>query len=266
MSRARFLLGCFVCALAACAGEEEPARGLLVLSGGGTLPAEALERVAQHVGFDAPVALIPDASEEPEEAAATARGRFTEAGFTDCRIVRIANDADELARCKVAYLGGGDQARLMDRVREGSADGRLAQLLRRGGVVIGHSAGTAVVGRVMITGKGSGDRAEAGAVETAPGLGLIAAVVDQHFVARARFTRLLVATLDSRERIGIGVDEATAAIVSEGTELEVVGSGTVTVIDARDAEVARADPGQAVAARGLRVHVLRRGDRWSLKR
>ena len=49
--------------------------------------------------------------------------------------------------------------------------------------------------------------------QVAAGLGLLAAVIDQHFDQRNRYGRLLMIVAQSPQLLGIGVDEDTAAVV-----------------------------------------------------
>jgi cyanophycinase len=98
-----------------------------------------------------------------------------------------------------------------------------------------------------------------------PGLGLWPeAIVDQHFLQKGRFNRLVLATIDHPELIGIGVDEETAAIV-RGSEVEVIGENNVTIIDARHASHEHLVKGEPAAARDLKVHILRAGMKFKYK-
>jgi len=103
--------------------------------------------------------------------------------------------------------------------------------------------------------------------QLAAGLGLLpGCIVDQHFQQRNRYGRLLYLLGQSPSLLGIGVDEDTAAIVTEGRFMEVAGRGSVTVLDGRQAR------SNAYAARrtspllisGARLHVLPAGARFDL--
>jgi cyanophycinase len=66
-------------------------------------------------------------------------------------------------------------------------------------------------------------------IETKTGLGLITSIiVDQHFVKRSRYNRLLSAVIEHPEVAGVGIDESTAILVS-GKTMEVVGASQVIV-------------------------------------
>ncbi len=84
-------------------------------------------------------------------------------------------------------------------------------------------------------------------------------IFDQHFLQRQRNNRLLSAVLDNPGIIGVGIDEATAAIVRNG-QIEVVGRSAVVVFDGRKAKVEKTPAGGVVAGTGVITSVLRAGD------
>ena len=64
------------------------------------------------------------------------------------------------------------------------------------------------------------------------GLGLLPGVlIDQHFEQRNRLGRLLALVAQSPALLGIGIDEDTAALVSPSGVMEVIGKGSVTLLD-----------------------------------
>lgn len=90
------------------------------------------------------------------------------------------------------------------------------------------------------------------------GLGLWdGAFVDQHFLARGRWARLLVAVLSTEGfEFGMGIDENTALVV-DGDAARVVGASGVIFFDTRG--VVPQDGG--VSWSGIRLHLLGSGDR-----
>ncbi|MBK7876141.1 MAG: cyanophycinase [Planctomycetes bacterium] len=98
------------------------------------------------------------------------------------------------------------------------------------------------------------------------GLGLMqGAIVDQHFVRRQRFNRLLSAVLDHPDLVGIGIDEKTSILV-HGNAFEVVGASTVLVLDARGARHLSKDGKEPGALFGATVSVLRAGMKYEFAR
>jgi cyanophycinase len=117
----------------------------------------------------------------------------------------------------------------------------------------------------MITGKADLQSLTAGSTVLAEGLALwTGGIFDQHFLKRQRTNRLLSAVLDHPGLVGIGIDEATAAIL-RGSELEVIGRSAVVVFDAREAGAGKAPTTGGVAATGIVTSVLRDGSTLSLR-
>jgi cyanophycinase len=99
------------------------------------------------------------------------------------------------------------------------------------------------------------------------GLGLIQGVViDQHFEQRNRYGRLLSLVAQSPSLLGLGIDEDTAAVIHDGSRLEVVGRGAVTVVDGQHV-VANAFAAKRTAPlliSGAVIHVLPTGSQFDL--
>jgi cyanophycinase len=166
------------------------------------------------------------------------------------------------------FLTGGNQLRLST-ILGGTM---LAQKIRRqnasGVPVAGTSAGASIMSEHMIAGGESNTSPSEGSVSLAPGLGLTnAVIVDQHFTQRNRLGRLLTASSFNPFLIGLGIDEDTAAFIGPDDQLEVVGSGTVTVVDASHlthSSMWLADKGQPISLLGLRLDVMGQGCRYDL--
>jgi cyanophycinase len=102
----------------------------------------------------------------------------------------------------------------------------------------------------------------------APGLGLTNHfIIDQHFRQRDRIGRLLTALAYNPFAIGIGLDEDTAAFIRPGDDLEVVGSGGITIIDPTNlthSSMDKARRGEPVCLIGLQLHILVSGGRFEI--
>jgi cyanophycinase len=78
---------------------------------------------------------------------------------------------------------------------------------------------------------------------------------------------LLTALAYNPFAVGIGLDEDTAAFIRPGDDLEVVGSGGITIIDPTDlsySSMDRARRGEPVSLIGVRVHILISGGRFEI--
>jgi cyanophycinase len=101
-------------------------------------------------------------------------------------------------------------------------------------------------------------------VRTGPGLEFLPGVlIDMHFAERGRLNRLLSAVALYPHELGLGIDEDTAVLV-DGRRLEVLGSGSVTVVDAGSAGDIRVPDDGRIAITGARIHVLPAGFTFEL--
>lgn len=242
--------------------------GHLVLVGGGSEPEAALRLVVElSEAAGGALLVLPLATTRPESGPAYQK-LFDEYGASEVRVLALTRREDAflpevLAALQSAggvWFTGGSQRRITERIAGTPVQEALRELLARGGVVAGTSAGTACQGSLMLTGRGDLDLLEADNVELVPGLELVPGVVfDQHFIARGRQARLLSAVLEHPELVGIGIDEGTAVHWTAGGLL-VIGRGHVLIYDGRGAETG--DDAGRLWGRELRLHALSAGQRW----
>ncbi len=240
---------------------------------------DILERfVMEAGGREARLAILPTASAIPDERAAFYSQLFADIGAGEAFHVPIASREDAqqgdnvaaLERASGVFLTGGDQARLVSALSDTPAFDALWARLKQGGVLAGTSAGASAFSATMIAGGQAGLQLRRDAVRLAPGLGIIQRlIIDQHFSQRDRLGRLLAAVALEPERLGVGIDEDTAIVYWGSGELEVIGSGHVFVVDARQARTRGLDERPAdrpFSLHGARLHVLTQGDRFNVTR
>ncbi len=229
-------------------------------------------------GEGAAIGIIPCASREPSIVGDRYYQIFQRMGAQRVQVldIRQRDECDEarwldiLGACTGVFVTGGDQLRLRDLI----GGTRLMEIIKqkvRGGdlALAGTSAGAAIMGEKMIAGGSSGESPNQALVDLTDGLGIVPEMlIDQHFHNRNRMARLLSAIAAHTDKLGIGIDEDTCiAIVGDGT-FQVLGKGTVTIVDPGSlvrtnyAQTSEADP---LSLHNLRVHVLSRGDRYDYK-
>ncbi len=252
-------------------------RGTLVIAGGG-MSSRSLEvreaflsrRVSGEVG------VIGAASSEPEASAARGVRAMDEAAGASVSVAlpfnearpELADDPEVVALiegCGALWFTGGSQSRIVEALRP---DGRetlawraCVRLLERGGVIGGSSAGAAMMCDPMIRRGRSANAMREGVgpegVDLGAGMGFFPwGLIDQHFLQRGRFGRLVVALGETGLRLGWGISEDSAIIVDRSTGwVEVIGRDGLALFDAR---ALVASEGRFV---GLRLSVLGDGDR-----
>ena len=124
----------------------------------------------------------------------------------------------------------------MDIVLHTPIHAAIKKAFENGATIAGTSAGAAMMSRQMITGNellgdsiGTGPftKIRYNMVEVKEGLGLVnTAVIDQHFIIRSRYNRLLSVLAANPALQCIGIDEATAIII-KGKKVTVTGASQV---------------------------------------
>ena len=228
-------------------------------------------------GPEARLAIISTASSLGDEATDLYESLFRSMGVAEVRGLRPltreeANDpalATQLTDATGTFMTGGNQLWLSS-VIGGTALGRaIIERHRHGTLVAGTSAGASAISTHMVAFGTSGATPKQRMTQMSAGLGLLPGVIiDQHFEQRNRLGRLLALVAQSPALLGMGVDEDTAALVSPSGVMEVIGKGSVMILDpARlqtDAyEVKRHRP---IMVSGVVLHSLPSGYRFDLRR
>jgi cyanophycinase len=270
------------------ASEPGPAKGSLVIIGGALRPDNAAvwERIVQLAGGKgAKIAVFASASAYPEKTGKSNVERLNKYG-ADAFFVPVAvklegtdykamaDDPQVAAAVRAsggAYFAGGDQERITRALRHPDGSNTLVldalwDMYRGGGVIAGSSAGAAIMSSTMF-----GDPKPVLATlklgvaeghEITPGLGFIGddVFIDQHLLVRGRFARMLPAMLKKGYKIGLGIDENTAMVVSPNRDVEVVGYRGALLIDLAGAS---AQDGPFNVS-NVRLSYLDSGDRFNI--
>lgn len=205
--------------------------GILIIAGGGMLPRNIKERFWNLAGdATSRIVVIPGSPLEPARLA-THEERWDDFETTSMTVLQAASraEADDpnfsraLDSATGVWLGGGQQSWVAARYRGTLVHEKLKQVLDRGGVIGGTSAGAAIMSDVMIAGGKREPVADRGFGFFPEG------IIDQHFLKRNRMTRLCRMLAEQPTLIGFGVDERTALIVErKGWRLSVIGDSYVT--------------------------------------
>ncbi len=214
-----------------------PERGSLVVIGGGAVGEEIWQEIARlGGGFDAPLVYIPTAGDNEPKPGADAflrRAGFTNVTMLHTRDRALADSpafAAPLAQARIVFFGGGRQWRLVDSYAGTRTEKAFADLLARGGVIAGTSAGATIQGSYLVRGA-----RENNFIMMAPGyesgFGYLRGVaIDQHLLKRKRENDLWSVLDRYPGLLGIGLDESTAIVVT-GDRFRVIGASLVAIYD-----------------------------------
>lgn len=136
-------------------------------------------------------------------------------------------------------------------------------------VVAGTSAGAAAMCNTMILKGGSEDALIKGKLQLSIGLDFINDLfIDTHFMERGRFGRLIQTVTANPNVLGMGLSEDTAAVIYNGNEMEIIGSGLAVVADGlsiKYSNISDIEDGNPISVEGVIMHVLCKGQIFSLK-
>ena len=143
-----------------------------------------------------------------------------------------ANSEQFIAPLKTAtgiFFDGGRQWRIADAYLNTLTHQAFFDVLNRGGVIIGSSAGATIQGSFLWRGDTRGNNILVG--DHTQGLAFLKnSVIDQHLLARNRQFDMVDFIRTTPELIGIGLDQATAILVQKDT-LQVIGKSYVLIYD-----------------------------------
>jgi cyanophycinase len=222
-----------------------PVDGALIIAGGGALGPKFIGRFVELAGG----LQRPGSSSCPVPAS---RASTTTAGAVSSNFARRAprrspcstpgtatspttpDSRPTLREATGVWIPGGRQWRLTEVYLGTRTHRELHDLLERGGVIGGTSAGASVQGSFMVRGAPEGNHIVVAPGRT-EGFGFLRGVaVDQHLRARNREYDMLQVLEVEPELLGFGIDEGTAVVV-RSDRATVVGSGFVAVYNAADA-------------------------------
>jgi cyanophycinase len=230
----------FVAATALAEPKIGPARGSLLIHGGGKLGRETLQEFVRLAGgVEANFVVIPTA--EPGEdwgEQYVAQFFLTRVGARHVTVLHtrdraVADSAafvEPLTKANAVWIDGGRQWRLADAYLGTRTLTELHHVLARGGVIGGSSAGATIQGSYMVRGAPEGNLIMmAKGHEEAFGF-LRNTAIDQHIITRHREGDMQAVIDAHPELLGLGIDEGTALIV-QGDHARVIGPSKVAVTD-----------------------------------
>lgn len=233
-----------------------------------------LKEVAAHVP-DGRLLLATVASHEPEGYLERYQKSFADLGIADVTELYVDDRAEAALEDKLKaldgmhaiFFSGGDQLRITSQIADTPIYERVHEIYRQGGVIAGTSAGASAMSEIMLVRGQNAASFRIGDLRTASGLGLLPnVIIDQHFAERGRIGRLIGAVSLNPRVLGIGIDENTAIVV-EGDQFRVIGSGAVYLVDATGvthSNIAEGLPEAALSIYDLKLHVLSAGDGFNL--
>ena len=224
------------------------------------------------------IEIITTASSVPDEVGEQYILAFNKLGCSNVGHLRIRvrdealeqASVERLKACKAVLFSGGNQLRLssifggtefLDILKERYENEYF--------LIAGTSAGAMAMSLTMIYEGNATNAHLKGEVKITTGLGFISGVIiDSHFNKRGRFSRLAQAVAANPGTIGIGLGEDTGIVVSNGEELEAIGSGSVMILDGRNIHhnnIADIEFDQPISVENIVVHIMAKGNTYNIR-
>ena len=255
-----------------------PHKGKLFIIGGGTITDSLRSQVlvaGQWKKGDV-IAAVTLASGYGDSAYIWMNDDFKKLTGEDCLRFdsAAAHDPKKIAALKAAkiiFLGGGDQERFMRIISNTPVKETIRAARNNGALIAGTSAGASVMSEAMITGNALMDtvlsstfkRLSKGNLELKEGLGLLdSVIIDQHFVVRSRYNRMLSAIMEHPNYNCIGINESTAIIVDNGWAT-VTGESQVIVFS--QPKNIHTTASHALAASSVQLRIYVAGEKFRIK-
>ena len=216
--------------------------GTLIIVGGGGSPRGLMDQFIELAGgFEkAKLVYVPcseqdDVGKKHSIVSAWKRAGVKNATFIHTKDRDQANsDDDFLEPLKDAtgiYFGGGRQWNFSDSYYGTQAHRLMKEVLGRGGVIAGSSAGASIQGRYLARATPIGNTRIMAFGYERGGLGFLDGVaIDQHFSQRRRQKDMTRLVTRYPQLLGIGIDESTAIVVQKSIA-KVIGRGKVHFYD-----------------------------------
>ncbi|MBD3224015.1 MAG: cyanophycinase [Caldithrix sp.] len=248
-------------------------RGHLIIIGGGSRPEAVMQKFIQLAGGEeARIAIIPTASSHYQESGKRCVEEMQNYGVQEARAFHILSqeqaNSDSMVNALQNYsgifFGGGNQNRLTEFINGTRTLQVLHKMYQEGKTLGGTSAGAAVMSSIMITGDGNWSILQKDSVISTPGFGMLKeAIIDQHFIARKRFNRLLNLVIQNKVD-GIGIDERTALWVKPDLKVEVMGKSVVIHLDVDRTSCPTETDLSTLRAQNIMLNVYGKGDQFQL--
>jgi cyanophycinase len=221
--------------------EPVVAKGSLVIVGGGGASDAIWKKFIELAGGeDSMIVVVPTAMEDPLAKESTEERLLKKYGAKNVvslhtRDRKQADDpkfSDVLLKAKGVWFSGGRQWRFVDSYEGTLTEKRFREVLERGGVIGGSSAGASIQSEYMPRGHPLGNTVMAAEGYERGFCFLPGCAVDQHFFARKRTRDMTGLMKLYPQYLGIGIDEGTAIVVT-GSVAEVMGRSKVAFYDTK---------------------------------
>lgn len=190
--------------------------GTLMICGGGRLPQEVRKEFVEMAGGSKAILVVLPAYQARPDEIRDLEEWWKKQGIGSVKVLHAESReealkpefSESLQKATAVWLTGGDQAVLAGNYSGTPVEERIIEVIARGGIVGGTSAGAAIMSKRMIE-QGSDKPIEAAGFDL-----LTDSIIDQHFLRRNRLQRMHKLLEKYPGITGFGIDEGTAFVVN----------------------------------------------------
>lgn len=263
------IIACIITSFSQTTGPE---KGSLVIVGGGRMDKNVTKKFMELAGNDkANIVIVPTAAGRASyNQDSRIANLFRDMGAAKVTVIHtddknVANSdafTKPLKEATAVWFGGGRQWRLVDSYAGTKTEKLFWDVLNRGGVIGGSSAGATIQGSYLARGDTKNNQIMMGDHEK--GFGFIKNIaIDQHVIARNRHFDMFDILKNKPELLGVSIDEGTAMVV-QGNTFEVVGPSYVIMFD-RTFWSREGSRLKTLPSKDNLFYFLRDGDKYDLK-
>jgi len=256
-------------------------KGSLFIIGGGTRSPHLIQSLLETSALQPKdyIIVLPMATAEPEASFKSIKQQITAFSKNNMGTLNFTPEQvnnkkwlDSLKGARLIYIVGGDQSRFMKAVLHTPVYVAIHEAYQNGATIAGTSAGAAVMSKQMITGtqlqdtvyKETFNKLWTENIEFEEGMGLLdGVIIDQHFLKRSRYNRLISALAAYPKYECIGIDEGTAIIVHQKKVTVAGASQVLRISKPKNLKVTNKN---LIKLDGLEFHLYTDGDQFLLKK
>ena len=269
-----FFISFFISATCFAQNSIGPDKGSLIIIGGGNVGDVIWAKFIELAGgaANARIIIVTTADDDSSiskglsvEKEALQKAGVQQISFLHTRDPKIANTpsfVEPLKKATGIWFRGGRQWKLADAYLHTLTQKEFTNVLNRGGVIAGTSAGATIQGSFMVRGDTKGNTIMIG--DHTEGLDFIHNVtIDQHHLRRNRIFDLVDVIKTHPALLGIGLDESTAIVVQKDS-FQVIGNSYVAIYDFDQINGQSKGPREQNSSSGP-FYFLGKGQRFDLK-
>lgn len=235
--------------------------------------------LAEAKGTESKICIITSGTRHYEEATRHYSALFAAIGVPDSQLsfchtfnrleARAEAEVEKVAKADIVIFSDGDPLRVTSLLGATPLMAAIEKRRNEGALIVGVREGAAALPMLMIYGGDTNMAMNRDGILFATGLGLVDRVIfDTHKSKEKRMMRLFNVLATNPANLGLGLGKDSAIFVRNGNDIEVIGTGNVSAVDATGCSgtnFSDISSGEEIKIDGIVRHKLVPGDRFLLR-